>query len=239
MDKRALMVYGHEIWLELSRVHDAGVEIELAYGDCMRTDGFIDPRSVSPVAYDPEGNRIALEIIPRNEHHLITLPTGTPGFYVSAVDLQPVTISISQSEGCKLGPKHMYGDTLYAGAYHQMAKIIVPVGNAGKYHARHLHGIFDIIPDTAWLVPGSDIGLTLLYEGIPVPGIEVSAVSKVDGKTWATGKTGAVGIARLRVPGTGTWMFIARHRDRQKRRENEYDETVFVTTLVMETVRGW
>jgi hypothetical protein len=32
-------------------------------------------------------------------------------------------------------------------------------------------------------------------------------------------------------------MFIARHRDRQKRREYEYDETVFVTTLVMETAR--
>lgn len=238
MDKQALMVYGHEIWLELSRTQDNGVEIELAYGDRMKKDGTIDPRSVSPVAFDPDGTGIIPNIIPKNAHHLITLPAGKPGYYISAVDLQPVTISISQSEGAAVGPRRMYKDTLYAGNYQQMAKIIVPVGEAGQYLARHVHGIFDIIPDAAWLVPGSCIGLMLLYEGKPVPGVDVCAISKAGGKTWATGKTDVGGIVRLLIPATGTWMFIARHRDRQKRREYEYDETVFVTTLVMETARA-
>jgi uncharacterized GH25 family protein len=237
IDKRALMVYGHEIWLELFQADEKAVEIALAYGDCMRADGFIDPRSVSPVAFDPDGCRIELEIVPRNEHHFLTLAAGKPGYYISAVDLQPVTVSISQSEGASVGPRRMYKDTIYAGNYQQMAKIIVPFGEAGQYRGQHVYGIFDMVPDAAWLVPGSTIGLTLLYEGRPVSGIEICAIAKTDGKTWATGKTGTDGTASLRIPRAGTWMFIARHRDRQKRREYEYDETVFVTTLVMETAR--
>ena len=49
------------------------------------------------------------------------------------------------------------------------------------------------------------------------------------------GNTDEKGIVRLPVPGAGTWMFLARYRDRSKSVEGKYDETVFVTTLVMGT----
>jgi uncharacterized protein YfaS (alpha-2-macroglobulin family) len=158
------------------------------------------------------------------------------GYYISAVDLLPVMISISRSEGCKLGPRKMFRDIVYAGAYRQMAKIIVPVGDAGRYRARHVHGILDIMPDAANLVTGMDISLTLLYEGKAVSGVGVCAISKKDGISKASGKTDDNGIVRLPVPGDGTLMFLARYRDRSKFVEDEYDETIFVTTLVMGTV---
>ncbi len=43
------------------------------------------------------------------------------------------------------------------------------------------------------------------------------------------------GIAKVPITGEGEWMFLVRHRDPTKKVNEEYDESVFVSTLVMET----
>ncbi|AGB01913.1 nickel uptake transporter family protein [Methanoregula formicica SMSP] len=235
-DSLLRMINGHEIWLEVAQRADRGLDIEILYGDCMRTDGSIDMSRIVSRVFDPDGLEIIPEMKSVDTRHFLELKAVKDGYYTSFADLNPVLISISQTAGCKLGPRRCYDDIVYAGAFRQMAKIIIPFGNTGGAPPGHLHGILDIIPRSAHLVAGREIALSLVYEGNPVSGVCVEAVSKEQGRIAARGKTGADGIVCLPVSGPGTWMFLARHRDRAKSMADEFDETVFVTTLVMGTV---
>jgi len=236
MDKMVLMVFGHEIWLEGMKEKGNNVDIKLMYGHNMKTDGHVDPKRISSVVYGPGRKKIVPDIKSKTDHHIVTFTGEKAGYYIPVVDLSPLVISKTKNEEYKQGPKKMYKDITYAGAFHQMAKKIVAVGEVGKYTARHVHGILDILPENPQLAKGTDISMTLLYEGKPVKGVTVKAVSKEEGKDLATGVTDAKGIVKFPITRKGTWMFIARHNDPSKAVEDEYDETVFVTTLVMETI---
>jgi uncharacterized GH25 family protein len=235
MDKMLLMVFGHEIWLESMKGKGTTAGIKLMYGHNMKTDGHVDPKRVSSVVYGPGRKKIVPEIKSKTDHHIVTFTGEKPGYYLPVVDLSPLVISKTKNEEYKHGPRKMYKDIVYAGAFHQMAKKIVPIGKVGKYNPRHVHGILDLIPESPQLAKGTDISMTLLYEGKPAKGVTVKAVSKEEGKDLATGETDADGIVRFPITRRGTWMFIARHNDPSKAVKDEYDETVFVSTLVMET----
>jgi uncharacterized GH25 family protein len=230
----ARMTGGHEIWLERTGSRAAAVELGITYGDAMRADGDLDPDMVSAIVISPDGGKTSPGLIRKDGQLIFSMPAGSPGYYISCASLHPVTISVLRDEGCRLGPRRMYQNVLYAGAYHQMAKIIIPCGDPGEYRPRHVHGIFDIVPDTATLRAGRTIGLTLLYEGRPVPDAGVSVLSKARGWCTGSGLSDKNGIVRLPVPEYGTFMFLAQYRDRSKSSDNEFDETIFITTLVME-----
>jgi len=122
-DKLALMAGGHEIWLERSARPGSEIEIGVTYGDSMRADEYIDPETLSPSIIDPDGLRIPSNLTTKNEQHFIAVKAEKPGYYISVVDLRPVIISISRNEGCKLGPKNLYRDIVYAGAYQDSPQI--------------------------------------------------------------------------------------------------------------------
>jgi hypothetical protein len=48
MSTLALMVGGHEIWLELLKIQGREIEIGITYGDAMSADGDLDPHMISP-----------------------------------------------------------------------------------------------------------------------------------------------------------------------------------------------
>lgn len=235
MDKMVLMVFGHEIWLEGQNGKGTKADIKLMYGHNMKTDGHVDAKRISSVVYGPGRKKIAPEIKSKTDHHIVTFTGEKPGYYIPVVDLSPLVISKTKKDEYKQGPRKMYKDIVYAGAFHQMAKKIIPIGDAGAYKARHVHGILDILPESPQLAKGKDISMTLLYEGKPVRGVTVKAISKEEGKDLATSVTDAKGIVKFPITRKGTWMFIARHNDPSKAVKDEYDETVFVSTLVMET----
>jgi len=235
MDKMLLMVFGHEIWLENVQSKGTKTDIRLMYGHNMKTDGHVDANRISSVVYGPGRKKIVPAIKTKTDHHIVSFSGEKPGYYISVVDLSPLVISKTKNDEYKHGSRKMYKDITYAGAFHQMAKKIIPLGEAGKYTARHVHGILDLLPESPQLALGGEIGLTLLYEGKPVKGVTVKAISKKEGKDLATGVTDAKGVVKFPITRKGTWMFIARHNDPSKAVEDEYDETVFVSTLVMET----
>jgi uncharacterized GH25 family protein len=235
MDKMVLMVFGHEIWLEGTKVKGSNVDIKLAYGHNMKADGHVDSKRISPVVYTPGRKRIVPDFKSKADHHIVTFKVEKPGYYISVVDLSPIIFSKTKNEVYNQGPKKMYNDIVYAGAFHQMAKKIVPFGDVSEYKPQHVHGILDLLPVSPQLTLNEDSGLIVLYEGKPVSGVIVKAISKEEGKDMASAVSDANGIVRLPIKRKGTWLFIARHNDPSKAVEDEYDETVFVSTLVMET----
>lgn len=238
MDKMILMVRGHEIWLELSSVKDRNVELGLYYGHNMAVDGSPDPANFAPLVYDPEKKKITPAVKSKKDMHSLKLTAEKAGYYTAVVDLSPETYSNTKKEGFKSGPKSMYKDAVYAGAWQQMAKTIVGVGASGKYAAEPLHGVLDIVPKDARPKVGKDLELALYYEGKRLPGIDVKAVSKKAGREMAEATTDKNGVVKIPVSAEGPWMFLARHRDPAKGVPDQYDEAVFVTTLCLDAVRG-
>jgi len=233
MDKMILMVRGHEIWLEASKIKDKNVELGLYYGHNMAVDGSPDPKNITPAVYGPDKKKISPEIKSKKDMHSLKLKADKAGYYTAVVDLSPETYSNTKKEGFKAGPKNMYKDVVYAGAWHQMAKTIFSVGTNGKYVAESVHGIFDIVPKDVVPKVGKDLELTVYYEGKKLPGVEVKAVSKKEGKEMVAVTTDKDGVAKVPIMAEGPWMFLARHRDPAKGVPDLYDEAVFVTTLTL------
>lgn len=154
------------------------------------------------------------------------------GYYTAFVDMGTAIWSQTK-EGYSEGPKFKFKDVIYAGAYHQMAKTIVAVGNAGSYSRRPMHGILEIVPKEPFCIVGKDAELTVLYEDRPLKSADIKAVSKKRGKEMASAKTDETGLAKIPITSDGEWMFLARHVDQTKKVSEEFDESVFVNTLVM------
>lgn len=235
MDKMVLMAGGHEIWLEAPETIGKNVEITLAYGHNMRGDGTPDPERLIPGVYIADGKKVNTVLKSKNEQFTLCFTGEQPGYYMPVVDMAPVILTHTAEKNYQRGPKNKYKDAIYAGAFHQMAKTIVKVGEPENYKPEHLHGILDILPGEASLTVGKTINLTVLFEGKPLPDIDIKAVSKKEGTDMALVKTDENGVAVIPVMVDGTWMFLVRHRDPSRTIPDEYDEAVFVTTLVMET----
>jgi uncharacterized GH25 family protein len=235
MDKMILMVGGHEIYLETASVNDNKAELILGYGHNMQRDGSPDARLVTTTAYTPAKEKLSPAFDTKEDYHVIKFDCEESGYYTVVADLSPMVYSNTKEEGFKEGPRNMYKDVIYAGAWHQMAKTVIAAGSPGDYTPEHLHGILDIIPKEASLVNGTDIELSLFYEGNPLANSEIKAVSASTGKEMALVATDEDGIARIPINAEGEWMFLSRHRDPSKGMDDMYDEAVFVTTLVMRT----
>lgn len=232
-DKLSSMARGHEIWLENFRIENRDVEIAIVYGHNMRQDGLGDPRRLEPFVYAPDGTRFKPVLILGDDRHLLKFHADIDGWYTVIVDMGSIIISQTK-EGHELGPRYQFKDVIYAGAFHQMAKKVVPVGDANGFKAEIVHGILEIVPAEPFCRVGKETELKVYYEGDPLSMAEIKAVSRNEGKEMASTKTDEQGRARVSVSGSGEWMYLARHRDPSKKVSEEFDESVFVTTLVME-----
>jgi uncharacterized GH25 family protein len=232
-DKLSLMVQGHEIWLEVNGFENGSAQLALMYGHNMRQDGAADIKRLSANVIDDDGKKVDCELKPGQNGSSLVFKTKKDGFYTAFVDMG-ATIWSKNNEGYNEGPKFKYKDVTYAGAFHQMAKYIVAVGNAGEYNSRPLHGILELIPSEPNCVVGSDAQFTVMYEDKPLVGVEVKAVSKKEGKEMALIKTDRSGAVRIPITTPGEWMFLARHVDGTKKINDEFDESVFINTLVLE-----
>lgn len=227
------MIQGHEIWLEKTGMENGNVELSLIYGHNMRQDGVGDIKRLSPLVYSPDGNKSEVTFAPGEDRHFMKFNALKNGFYTAFVDMG-TTVWSQTKEGYNEGPKFKFKDVVYAGAYHQMAKTVVASGNAGEYNGVPLHGILEIVPTEPFGRAGESVEMKVLYEDKPLASTEIKAVSKKEGKEMAVAKTDENGIARIPVSGDGPWMFLVRHKDSTKKVNEEFDESVFVNTLVLE-----
>lgn len=231
------MAQGHEMWLERANIVDGNVELALLYGHNMRADGIADPEKITPIVYSPDGTTLESILTSKEDRHLLTFPAEKEGHYTAIVDLASVIISRT-TDGYQFGPRFKYKDVIYAGAFNQMAKRIVSIGDAGAYRGELVHGILEIVPNDIRCEVGSEVELNVFYEGKNLASAEVNAISETESKEMALVTTDENGIAKVPIACDGEWMFLVRHRDPTKTISEEYDESVFVSTLVMETAEG-
>jgi uncharacterized GH25 family protein len=233
-DKLALMARGHEIWLEQPKITEGTVEMDLVYGHNMRQDGVGDIKRLTPFVYLPDESRSTAVLSPGEARHKLSFKAEQSGYYTAIVDQGMVVISRT-NEGYNIGPKCQFKDVIYSGAFHQMAKSIVTVGQAGEYEGKIMHGILEIVPHKPFCSMDEDTELKVFYEGQPLAMAEIMAVSGKEGKEMALVKTDQDGSARITVTSEGEWMFLVRHKDPSKKLDEAFDESVFVTSLVLVT----
>ncbi|HOT07377.1 MAG: Nickel uptake substrate-specific transmembrane region [Methanosaeta sp. PtaB.Bin039] len=223
---------GHEIWLGEARLEGEQAEVSLIFGHNMRPDGSLDPSRINPTVYKPDGSTIKPELSSEELKHRLTFPCTQDGFYTAIVDLVPVIITQDQ-DGYHIGPKFQFKNVTYSGAIIQMAKRIIPVGEGQSDLKEPMHGILEIVPKKPAYAKGEEAEIRVFYEGKPLAEAEVRAVSGKDGKEMAQTKTDEEGWARVPLTEDGEWMFLARHQDPTKKASEEFDQTNFITTLVM------
>ncbi|OPY33025.1 MAG: Nickel uptake substrate-specific transmembrane region [Methanomassiliicoccales archaeon PtaU1.Bin030] len=232
LEQLSRMVQGHEIWLENPTVKEGEITVELSYGHNMVTDGVPPEHMVNPVVYSPNGSRFKPQALKGEDCYIIHFPAHIEGNYTLLVDSSAVWNK--NPEGWAMGPKFKFKDVTYSGSYHQMAKKIVPVGKVNGLGVAVVHGILELIPEDTSLVLDKTFMVQVLYEGRPLANESFKAYSKRNKKENML-TTDANGKVQVPIDHEGEWMFLVRHRDETKKVDEEYDETVFVTTLVMET----
>jgi len=115
-----------------------------------------------------------------------------------------------------------------------MAKRIIPIGEIGEFKDDLIHGILGIVPGETKMTVGSEAELKVYYEERALPAAEVKAVYQKEVKDIWTINTDEEGVARGPIATDCEWMFLVRHVDPTKKMSEEFDETAFVSTLVME-----
>lgn len=231
--KIELMMQGHEIWLENSKKDDANVELALVYGHNMRQDGIADIKRLKAFNYNPDGSKSDMNLIPGDKHYILRFAADKSGSHVVIADMES-SILCKTPDGNKRGPRSQFKDVTYAGAFHQMAKLICPAESDSEYKGQVVHGILEIVPGRSWFSVGSDAEMQVFYEGSPLASADIKAVSKKEGKEMALVKTDSLGRARIPISTDGEWMFLVRHADPSKKVSDMFDESVFVSTLVMQ-----
>ena len=233
--KMALMAGGHEIWLEGAQVRGSQVKLSLFYGHNMRQDGVTDPGRITSLVFPPSGPVFKPDLTVKDDGLLIGFEAPVAGYYTIIADLGIEVIS-QIKDGYVLGPRSKFKDVIYAGAFHQIAKRIVAVRKPGVYMTGLAHGILEIIPASPECAVGDQLVLKACYEGRPLPHAEIKVVSGKKGKETIVLKTDENGETTIKIPWNGEWMFLLNHRDPFKKMSKEFDESVFVSTLVMEAI---
>ena len=236
METSVQMTRGQEIWLEKSRISGNVVDLAILYGHDMHTDGVPEMEKITPFVYSPDGETLIPSVTLKQDRYILNFRMTKKGHYIVIVDFSPVIFSQArENKGKGLGyPSY---DVMYSGSFHQTAKIIVSTDDAGDYREKPIHGALEIVPKTSRMKMGSEIELSVFYDGEKLALAEIKAISKKDGRKAMVVKTDENGIARIPITCEGEWLFLARHRDRRRCIEGKYDESVFIHTLVMETAK--
>jgi len=232
LEQLSRMVQGHEIWMENPSTDGREAKVDLRYGHNMVSDGIPPEHMVNPVVYTPSGLRLKPWATKEKDCYTMTFAAPMGGNYTVLVASS--AIWNKNTEGWGMGPKYKFKDVTYSGAFHQMAKKIVHVGDGNGIGEPVVHGILELVPERTSLRVGDKAMVEVLYEGKPLANASFKAYSKSNRKEnmLVTDDSGKVFIP---IDQEGDWMFLVRHRDETKKVNEEFDETVFVTTLVMET----
>ena len=227
------MIYGHEIWLEGAEGGDGTVRVFGLYGHKLVPDKPMPTDYAIPALYDDNG------LIEPPDRDIIDEPRGwefefpDKGAKVYTLYVGTNAVWVTDDEGWHRGSKRDYSKAEYCGAFRMMAKRII--SRDGEDPGEVMHAELEIMPKTATLKVGSEAEVKVLYEGKPMPNHKVIVFNR----SWedlVNMKTDAKGVLRFDVKDAGTYAFITKHTDESKS-SDEFDETVYSTTLTLEAQR--
>lgn len=231
LDQLSKVYYGHEMWIDTPSFTESIVSCHLRYGHNMSVDGVAPKSYVNPIVYAPDGKRLKADETEETDGYLLSCPMCGDGDYSFYVDSSSVWCHDANNKW-EMCPKSKMKGATYSGAFNLIAKKIVSTSN-GKNSVPVSHSTLEILPDTRRINVGDRLGMMVTYEGKRLDGLQIKAYCRdvkeeimadiIDGK------------ASIPIDHAGTYMFLMRHRDETKKIDDMFDETIFVTTLVMET----
>ena len=222
------VIFGHEMWIENASEDQGRFSADLMYGHNMVSDGTAPREYVNPVVLDSEGNPIPSEVSEIRNGYRISFEGNGRMPYTMYVESLPVTWNHINDGTWRAGLKRDFSDVKSSASYHMCAKAVF----ADSAPSATEQTLLEIISDRPCLEEGCGVGFRVLYEGRPLSGKEMKAFCRGTGRE-AYGRTDDAGEVSFRIDHAGEWMFLMRHRDSDKFVEDEFDETVLITTLVM------
>ena len=224
------VIFGHEVWLE-NAVCDFASNIfsaDLKYGHNMHSDGKVPEEYINISIFDNDGNLIESSIKDIPDGYRIIFKGNGNAPYTMYNESIPVIWNHINDGTWKAGVKCDFTNVKSSASYQMYAKIIFSQCELSRLEQT----ILEIIPDKNMPTTGEKISFKVLYEGKPVVGNEVKFYSN-ESKTEFFNETDSNGNVSFTADSPGEWMILVRFKDTNKLVENEFDETVYITTLVM------
>lgn len=223
------VIFGHEVWIENAVKHMFNkYSADLLYGHNMHTDGTAPKEYINPTVFDAEGNHIKCDVDPIKDGYRVSFKGNGKAPYTMYNETIPVIWNKIKDGKWKAGVKRDYTDVDSSASYQMYAKIVFTDGAPSKLEQT----VLEIVPDNGKMKVGSDTVFKVLYEGKPLAGKELKFYSKVTGEE-SFANTDANGKATLKVTNSGEWMILMRYKDTAKAVADEFDETVYIHTIVM------
>ena len=222
------VIQGHELWFQ-DAVRDGGCyHADLMFGHNMNPDGSAPDDYVHPTVFDAEGNIVETRTENLGNGHRISFRDTGKAPYTMYNESVPIIWNIIKGGKWEAGLKRDFKDVESSSSFEMYAKAVFSDGEASHTE----QSVLEIVPGTGKLKVGTDAVFTVLYEGRPLTGQDVKFYCKGTDETRMV-RTDRGGRAVLEVTDPGNWMVLMRYRDDQKSSEDEFDDSVFITTLVM------
>ena len=225
-------IYGHEIWLGDQGNESGEIFVYGLYGHKMVPDKPMPTDYAHVVLYDDDGRapNPDREIVEEIQGWKFSFKDEGADVYTLYVDSNSTWVT--DEEGWHRGVKRDFSTVKYSGAFNMVAKRII--SRNGVNPGNVIHAALEIMPETASLKVGEDARMRILYEGNPMKDFKVLCFCKAT-ENVETYRTDSEGILTYPVKEKGSYLFIAKYTDTEKKVDEEFDETGFTTTLTMET----
>lgn len=225
------MAYGHEMWIGDVVRKDGTIEALGLYGHKLQPDKPMPTDYANVLLYDDDGRA------PNPEREIINKPRGwrfsfeDKGAKVYTLYIDSDSVWVTNDEGWHRGVKRDYQNVKYSSAYNMVAKRIISRDAADPGSV--MHATLEIMPDRASYKVGETARFRVLYEGRPMPNLKV-VVFNSGWQDLQFSKTDADGVVSVPVDQKGSIAVIAKYSDSTKAVSEEFDETSFSTTLVVD-----
>ena len=224
-------IYGHEIWI--GDVFREGGEIcaYALYGHKMVPDKPMPTDYANPVLYDDDKR------VEDPYRDIVNEPRGwefefeDKGAKVYTFYIDSCSTWVTDDEGWHRGAKREFDKVSYSGSFHMTAKRII--SRNGKDVGDVRHAELELVPSEATLYKGKKAEIEVSYNGKPLGNHKVVVYCR-GWQDLVTMKTDDDGKLRFDVTDKGTYIFIAKYTDDTQAVDDEFDETVYSSTLSME-----
>ena len=225
------MAYGHEMWIEGLKLKDGMFSLYGLYGHKLLPDKPMPTDYANPVLYDDDKR------VEDPYRDIVNEPRGwefefeDKGAKVYTFYIDSCSTWVTDDEGWHRGSKRDFDKVSYSGSFHMTAKKIISRNKKDVGDVRHAE--LEIVPSEATLYKGKKAEIEVSYEGKPLPDHKVIVYCR-GWQDLQTMKTDSDGKLRFDVTDKGTYIFITKYTDTSKSESEDFDETVYSSTLSME-----
>ncbi len=225
------MRYGHELWLDKIIRDGNMVSVFGYYGHKLNPDKPMPTDYANILLYDDNGR------VDNPDREIVRKPAGWKFTYedkgadVYTMYIDSNSVWVTNKEGWHRGTKRDWDDVTYSGAANMVAKRIISRNGADPGNV--MHAALEIMPEKAVFKVGEEAVMKVLYEGEPLKGKKCIVFNR-GWQDLRNMTTDVKGELRFTADLPGLYIIVTNHADPNKRVDEEFDETVFHSSLTIE-----